>query len=263
MIVAVLLPTTGRPEQMKARVTELVNQHTPKGVTGRVYLALPRDDKATLKVAGGLEEELAPINVVLRNPDTTAVEGWNAAFVTAYQDGAEWFVLGADDIRWHEGWLENALKAAAKSGAQVVGLHDGHTNLNHYGAHYMVHREFTEKELGGVFIPPVYGSWWFDREVCEKAAGLGLYVPCWEALAEHLHPDWKAAEMDATYKKAWPLHDIDRTVYEARKADGFPVDYPSLLEAEEEDTAAKKPKKGEKMVKAAPENKMRKAAEDK
>jgi hypothetical protein len=267
MIVAILLPTTGRPEQMKERVTELVNQDMPKGVTGRVYLAIPKDDKATLKAAEKLEGDDNPVNLVERNPGTTAVQGWNAAFVAAHEDGADWFVLGADDIKWHPGWLENALALAERGGAQVIGLHDGHTNLNHYGAHYMVSREFAERHLGGVFIPPMYGSWWFDREVCEKAAGLGLYAACWEAVAEHLHPDWSTAPMDATYEKGYALHGIDGTIYTARKADGFPVDYPSLLEAAEavkkaQEEADEKPVTGKKMKRPA-EDKMRRVDEDK
>lgn len=270
MIVAVLLPTTGRPEQMAARVSDLLMQRLPKGVSLTVYLAVPGDDKETLDKSDAIFEHFRH-KLVERKPNTTAVDGWNAAFVKAYHDGAEWFVLGADDIKWHPGWLEAALSLADKSGAQVIGLHDGHTNLNHYGAHYMVHREFVEKELGGAFIPPGYGSWWFDREVCEKAAGLGLYAPCWDALAEHTHPDWNSAPMDDTYKMALPLHDTDRQLYEARKADGYPVDYPSLIKdkpvakdaPEVVEEAEEKPAKGKKMVKAAPENKMKKAAEDK
>lgn len=257
MIVTVLLPTTGRAAQAVERISDLMKQPLPKGVQLVVWTAVPEDDDETQAAIHSLFQRFPGLKLATRAADTTAVQGWNAAFILAYEDGADWFVLGADDIKWHPGWLENALNAAEKSGAQVVGLHDGHTNLRHYGAHYMVHREFVEKHLGGCFIPPYYGSWWFDREVCEKAAGLGLYVPCWEALAEHLHPDWNGAPMDETYKKAWPLHQIDQTIYETRKADGFPVDYPSLIEA------AEKTAKGKKMVKGAPENKMRTAEEDK
>lgn len=263
MKVAVLLPSTGRPAQMHERVSDLLSHDRPKGVTLLVWLAVPEDDDKTQEAADTLFARSPGLKLTTRPPDTTAVQGWNQAFVHAYQDGADWFVLGADDIKWHPGWLEAALSLAEKSGAQVIGLHDGHTNLNHYGAHYMVHREFVEKELGWVFIPPMYSSWWFDREVCEKAAGLGLYAPCWEALAEHTHPDWSTAAMDATYEKGYALHEIDRTIYEARKADDFPVDYPSLLTEPIKEAAESGKKKPGKKMKRTAEDKMRRTAEDK
>lgn len=226
MIVAVLMPTTGRAVQMLARVSDLLMQPVPDGVELWLVLAPPADDKATITAAAGLRKKWQDSDVTVivakREANTTAVQGWNAAY-TAVRDVANWLVLGADDIVWHPDWLKNALAAADKAGAQVVGLHDGHTNLRHYGAHYMVARSFIDEHLGGVFIPPMYSSWWFDREVCEKAASLGLYVPAWDAIAEHVHPDWNNAPMDATYETAWPLHDQDREVYEQRKVDGFPV----------------------------------------
>lgn len=234
MRVAILLPTKGRAAQMKARVNDLLMQSVPPNVDLTVVLAVCEDDEETIKAAGELIDQWEGSDVLVirtyRPAGSTAVEGWNLAY-SDVTDYADWLVLGADDIIWHPDWLANALKAAGDT-YQVVGLHDGHTNLRHYGAHYMATAEFCAAHLGGVFIPPMYKSWWFDREVCEKAAGLGLYVAAWDALAEHAHPDWNKAPMDATYQEAWHLHDLDREVYEARKAAGFPVDYESVLVVE-------------------------------
>lgn len=246
--VAVLLPTTGRAKQMYARVLELLEQDYHLHDLPFVYLAIPEDDQETLAVA----EELPPLRVIVKRPaGTTAVEGWNLAFAAAYAEFVDWFVLGADDIVWHEGWLAAALECARKNKAQVVGLNDGHTNLQQYGAHYMVHRDFITHHLGGAFIPPHYKSWWFDREICEKAHSLGLYAPCYEAMAQHLHPEWGDAAMDDTYQLGYPLHDADRDLYQARKAAGWPVDYPPTP-----------PAPGVKAL-PAPENKMLVVAEDK
>ena len=233
MIVAVLLPSTGRAEQMKARANDLLMQPVPDDAELWLVLAPPADDAATINAGRELASQWqdSDVTVILakRDANTTAVQGWNAAYEAIKDVSPDWLVLGADDIIWRPGWLANALAVAEQTGAQVVGLNDGHTNLRHYGAHYMVAREFAEEHLGGFFIPPAYSSWWFDREVCEKAAGLGLYAPAWNAVAEHTHPDWGNAAMDDTYQMAWPLHEVDRGIYEARKVAGWPVDYRQIV----------------------------------
>lgn len=249
--VAVLLPTRGRAAQMTERVTALLDQELPRGVDLVVVLAVCEDDLDTALAAETLAKD-DRVAVTVRPAGTNAVQGWNQAFgLVAF---ADWFVLGADDIVWHPGWLAAALGCAEKTAAQVVGLNDGHTNLKQYGAHYMVHRTFIDQHLGGAFIPPMYQSWWFDREICEKAHGLGLYVPCYEAMAQHLHPEWKDAPMDATYELGYPLHDADRDLYQARKKAGWPVNYPATPR-----TVQIEPK----AVAAAPENKMLATEENK
>lgn len=269
--VAVLLPSTGRAKQMTKRVADLVSQPLPDGVDVTFYLAVPEDDKQTLKAAeklssaapdlqehgSALVRVYTPVKVVQRPSGSTAVEGWNMAADAAMSDGADWLVLGADDIVWGPGWLAAALAAAEPGKAQVVGLNDGHTNLHHYGAHYMVTADFVNKHQGGYFIPPHYKSWWFDRETCEKADHLGLYVASWDAMAEHLHPEWKTAEMDDTYKMGYALHDADQKLYNKRKDAGWPVDWPVVekVEATEKKPEVVKEKPAEDVVKEEPKKK--------
>lgn len=226
--VAVCMPSTGRADQMFSRAADLLFQERPRNTFLWLILAAPENDLETLDRVQDLrrlwgDKEDTDVLAIERKPGTTAVEGWNLAYGVV-DDVADWFVLGADDIIWHRGWLEAALRAA-DGGAQVIGLNDGHTNLDAYAPHYMVSRLFAREQLGGVLVPPVYGSWWFDREVCEKGQALGLYAPAWQAWAEHRHPDWRTAEMDETYEAAWPAHDSDRQVYLERQAAGYPVDY--------------------------------------
>lgn len=222
--VAVLLPTRGRAKQMTERVTALLDGALPDEIELVVVLAVCEDDHETIEETYNLVRDTR-VTFTTRPANSTAVYGWNLAH--DIMRSADWFVLGADDIIWHEGWLESALYCASKNKAQVIGLNDGHTNLQHYGAHYMVHRDFIRNQLDGFFIPPEYKSWWFDREICERANQLGLYAPCHEAMAEHLHPEWNTAQMDATYEAGYELHDADRELYQTRKAAGWKVDKPA------------------------------------
>jgi hypothetical protein len=238
------MPSKGRANQMAERVGDLLKQKTPKGVKLAVYLAVESSDKETLAAA----KKLPGVKLVKRHPGTTAVQGWNLAYKAAFADGADWFVLGADDIVWHDGWLGAALKTAKETGAQVVALNDGHTDLAQYGAHYMMTRQFSLEHLGGAFVPPRYKSWWFDRDICDLARSVGTYAPCEAAMAEHLHPEWKTADMDATYQDGYQHHGADHELYKWRSSVSWRVDYPPLVEEKQQ---------------PAPENKMIKVVENK
>ena len=210
--VAVLIPSKGRAEQLKRNVQTLLECDVPNGVELCLVIAVCDDDWETI---GAAAEFLSDnVHVTNRYPSSTAVEGWNQAADCA--PFSDWLVLGADDIVFHASWLKEAMIVIAQTGARVIGLNDGHTDLNDYAPHYMVHHTFLQTYQGGHIVPPEYKSWWFDREICQRARDLGLYAPAWLAIAEHHHPDWGTAEMDATYTDAWALHDVDRETYRQR-----------------------------------------------
>lgn len=226
--VAILLPSRGRAEQLTERVSALLWQVLPAGVTLYITLAVCEDDEPTLAAAETLRRTShyaqMRVEVVTRPGDSTAVQGWNMAYQARRGNGgADWYILGADDVVWMPGWLGVALEQA-RPGVEVIGLDDGgHTNLRAYAPHYMARAEFVEDVLGGLFVPPEYYSWWFDREVCEVARARNTYAPAPGAVARHLHPDWQTARMDRTYRDAWPLHDVDKETYRLRRQQGYPV----------------------------------------
>lgn len=217
--VAVLIPSTGRPAQLEERVGALVTQPRVEGAALDVLISVPTDDDATARAAAAIEKLPHPattkVRLVLRKPGTTAVEGWNIAY--RYMEacgGADWYMLGADDLVWHEGWLAGALRVAAETGAWVIGLNDGKTDLDDFAAHYMARAEFCRGELQGHMALPQYRAWWFDREVTQRAMALGLYAPARDILVEHRHPMWQTAPEDATYELGRQHREADRLVYE-------------------------------------------------
>jgi hypothetical protein len=201
--VAVIMPSKGRPAQLERNAGALLLQELPEGVEHLVLvLAVECGDIVTLSVARKLQtmwqEADVSVVIVYRANDTTCVQG--------------------DDQVWQPGWLAAALATAQATGAQVIGLNDGHTNLEDYAPHFMLSAAFIEKHLGGLLVDPGYYSWWFDREICEIARQNGLYAPAWAALVDHQHPDWGTAPMDATYEAAWPTHDADKAHYLERRS---------------------------------------------
>ena len=222
--VAMILPSKGRPAQLRRNATELLMQIPPRGVNFYLLLAVIWNDDPTVTVARDLSEAWqdsdTPVGIVYREPGTNVVEALNQGY-QATRAAFDWYVLGTDDQQYRSGWLAAALHVAQDTGAQVIGLNDLHTNIDQYAPHYMMHADFIEGELGGVMVPPEYKTWWFDREICERARRAGLYAPAWGAIVEHCHPDWGTAELDDTYRLAMPDREADRRLYEERRARNY------------------------------------------
>lgn len=222
MKVAMILPTKGRAEQMRRNVDAMLSLPMAKQVT-EFYLVLGViwDDAETVKAAEFLQkkwrESDVTIVIILREPGSTTVDGINKCYA-AFWDKADWFVLANDDQVYNEDWLQNALLSAEKHGAHVVGFNDLHTNIDEYAPHFMMTGEFIQTELGGFMAPPEYKTWWFDREICERAHRLGVYAPSWKSIVEHCHPDWGTAEVDSTYEEMTPYREVDRELYLSRQA---------------------------------------------
>ncbi len=228
MNVAIIMPSKGRPSQLRRNATDLLMQLPPMGVELCLLLAVIWNDEPTVDAARDLaatwQDAYVMVGIVYRETDTTCVQGFNQGYL-ALKGTADWYVLGSDDQVYKSGWLAEALAVAADTGAQVIGLNDGHTNIDDYAPHYMMSGRFIEEHLGGLMVPPAYRSWWFDREVCEIAKRAGLYAPAWLAHVEHQHPDWGTAPMDGTYREMWPTHDVDKQLWLDRQRSGYPIDW--------------------------------------
>lgn len=162
--------------------------------------------------------------------DTSAVRGWNKALDYIDSD-SQACMLAADDLIFHSGWLQAADAAYVEFGHEdvLIGLNDGRTHQ--FATHYIMTRKFIVLHHGGVMAVPKYKSWYLDVEASEiaKQAGRFLYVP--EALVEHRHYGNRKAPIDPTYEKGSIKYgDIDRQTYNQRKAQGFPKDYPPIID---------------------------------
>jgi glycosyltransferase involved in cell wall biosynthesis len=231
--VAILLPTRKRPQQAQKCAVDVLGQKYPAGVRLSVIVAAQADDAETLDVFNELAKAYKPgtITVLASEHDTNAVYGWNQAYAAARELGADWVVLGADDMEWSAGWLKMALETAKKHDAAFIGLPDGHDTTRKYAPHYMATVSFLDTHLGGVIAAPQYLSWEFDHEACERADKLGQYAETPEPALEHYHPDWGLSEVDETYQIARPKQRQDKRTLTERQRAGYPNNYePARLE---------------------------------
>jgi glycosyltransferase involved in cell wall biosynthesis len=152
-----------------------------------------------------------------------AVYAWNKLLKRASGDV---IALWADDLVPEYGWLDHALAALDEMGGHgLVGLNDLSSDGEVYAAHWLADRRFIADELGGVMYPPMYKSWWCDREVTERAQKLGLYRWAKRAIVDHNNYTFGKSQMDRTYRDARENYEADRMLYETRKAAGYPLDW--------------------------------------
>lgn len=215
--VAILIPSYGRIDRLEAVVAN-ARDATP-GAT--VVLLLEPDEHAAVIGHGGIDGAVA----------ISTVDGFGTyakAINCGYRNTAEPLLFaGADDLRFHHGWLDAALATMKATGAQVVGTNDlGNPEVlaGDHATHYLVKRGYLDA-VGGVFdqgpgsfMPDCYDHNWTDREFIATAQHRGVFAPCLDAVVEHCHPAWGKAEMDSTYRKSFREESADAALAHERMA---------------------------------------------
>ena len=217
--VLVLVPVLGRPERAAAVAASI---RASDDRASPLFLASPGDD-----------DEIDACRAV----GWTAVMEWDAGhgdyakkmnhgYGLARAHGYEWAFLGADDLIFHAGWLDACLREHERTLACVIGTNDmgnRRTMTGRHSTHSLVHRDYLDG-CGGVIDDPAllmneaYGHNYCDDEMVQTAQQRGTYVHAREAFVEHLHPNWKKSDDDATYRKGMETFDADRALYESRMA---------------------------------------------
>jgi len=172
----------------------------------------------------------------LTAPRSSCAEKWNYGFAFTEQP---WVLCIGDDVRFHEGWLDQARKLSADF--DVIGTNDSPNGVRNpkvangsHADHFFVRRAYVDEygaslEGPGILAPEAYKHWYVDKEIVGLARARGVFSPCLESVVEHLHPgydgDEAARQADPTYMKAvehsaedaetfkerWPLVQMQRT----------------------------------------------------
>jgi hypothetical protein len=158
-----------------------------------------------------------------------AVYAWNLCLQAA--PDFDFYVLGADDLVFYAGALQDSIDAIDRAGGcGLAGFNDLSSDGAVYAAHWLASRDFLIKHAGGVVFPPIYRSWWCDREITDIAQAAGIHRFVKSAIVEHLHYTFQKAPVDRVYADAQGNYESDRVLYEQRKAIGFPVTWEPIIQ---------------------------------
>jgi glycosyltransferase involved in cell wall biosynthesis len=224
-LTSIILPTTGRKDRAVTCIQGLIATTKDRDVEIiAVVDADPESRDAISKALHGVKHRLL-YSDTLRG----CSKAWNDGLAVA---AGEYIVIAGDDLRWGDGWLDEAIKVMLTLGPKggCVGLNDGHWNgAVEVATHYMLSRDFIITVLGGVVAWEFYKHSYNDLEITERARAAGRYA--WAEQAKVIHEHWLfgGREKDATDNLWLGQHGEATKIYEERKAAGFPCDYVPVI----------------------------------
>jgi len=192
----------------------------------------------SLRASSGLVTAYA----VCDDTDTASRDAWKTAgaqiiessgpsFATKINDGYRatnepWLFVVGDDVQFWPGWLDHAQYAAAITGADVIGTNDlGNPRVmrGEHATHLLIRRSYVD-ECGASWDPPGvvchegYRHWYVDDELVAAAKQRHVWSMALASRVEHLHPLWKKADYDETYRVGQTYAEKDRKLFQKRLA---------------------------------------------
>lgn len=209
--IAVIVPVLRRPHRA-APFMESLRASTRRAT---VY-AVAGDDDAETRSAW-----IGALANVLSSPRTTFPEKVNYAFIATSEP---WLFLTGDDVAFHPGWVEELFRAAAETGAKVVGSNDLANPRSEDGSHsphMLISREYVAERGAswdgpGVVCHEGYRHMFVDDEIVTVAKQRGVFAFAKDAVVEHLHPVVEKSEVDATYRLGWSFAEVDKSRFAER-----------------------------------------------
>jgi hypothetical protein len=216
--VAVLIPVLSRPDRVAPLLASL--EGTGAGLDEKplirpTFLCSPDDEAEIAAVAA---TGLVPLVVEWEPGQGDYARKINHG---ATNVAADWFFLGADDLRFHPGWLAACLLVHSQTGACVIGTNDlgnPRVTAGEHATHSLVHADY--RECGTLDEPDSYkllheGYWhnFVDDEFVGTAKQRGTFAMAADAHVEHLHPNWRKSRDDETYRRGLATFHVDQALH--------------------------------------------------
>ena len=219
MKVSVIIPSRGRPEQLRCCIRGLLA--TTRNHNVEVIAVIDQCPESAAALQG------MPVKVLSNSEHQGATACWNQGSLVAT---GKILVLGADDLVFFKGWLDAALATLEEMGGSgMVGFNDGITPEHAFSPHHMMTRDFIARYMNGCFVIPCYKHQYVDLEATARARRAGKYKWCEGAYVEHRHHAHGLADIDEVYRLGNSYKEADREVFLARQAAGWPNDFDPIL----------------------------------
>jgi glycosyltransferase involved in cell wall biosynthesis len=195
---AILIPVLRRPLNVKPLV-ESIEQNTKDFEI--LFLASPGDYEEIIE----LDHQNQSYKIMDSNYENNGdyARKINRGFNTIK---AEWYFLGADDLRFYPGWFEHAMERYEDNGACVIGTNDlGNPMVIRglHSTHTLVLGEYATRcgtiDEPGKILHEGYPHEYVDQEFVETARCRLAWTFSHKSIVEHLHPNWNKAAVDSIY----------------------------------------------------------------
>jgi glycosyltransferase involved in cell wall biosynthesis len=221
--VAVLCPVLNRPENV-APLVESFRANTSEG-EATLYFIVEKGD-----TGGEIQAVEAARSLGARVRYGTAHTFAEKLNFGLQETDEPWVLCIGDDVRFHEGWLDQARKLSSEF--DVIGTNDTAGAVKNkavangsHADHFFVRRAYVDEHGAcldgpGVLAPECYKHWFVDKEIVSLAKARGVFSPCLDSIVEHLHPGYDgneaARQADSTYMLAVEHADADQETFKDR-----------------------------------------------
>lgn len=188
----IIVPVLRRPQNVQP-LLDSIEAATPKPY--RVVFVADPDDRTEIDAIKQADGEVLVKKANYAGKINAVVEYSDEPFI----------FLGADDLKFHPNWLENA-KAKIKGTIGVVGTNDlGNQRVmqGSHATHSLVTRKYADR---GTIDDPTkllheaYPHEFVDDEFVATAKYRKAFVSAKDSIVEHLHPLWGKGEWDNLYR---------------------------------------------------------------
>lgn len=233
--VAVIVPVLGRPDRAMP-LAESLRASQRASVLELVFVCSPDDGDQILTCAAATEwlrrEEIAD------DPDGSwpdhrieyaswpRIRGDYARKINLglHTTQAPYVFCGADDLVFHPGWADAAISVALEQEKCFIATNDLGNPLvqkGEHATHPLVCREYA-LECGTIDTPGlIYHEGYWHQYIDNEATGTAKYRDCFafapDAVVEHMHPIWRKAEQDETYRLGDENRVEDRKLWTSRR----------------------------------------------
>lgn len=213
---AILIPVLRRPQNILPLV-ESVEKNTSDFKL--VFIASPGDEEEICELSCHNQSYITLDKNYENNGDYAKKinQGFNSI-------EAEWYFLGADDIRFLPGWFEQAMETQRATDACVIGTNDMGNPIvmrGQHATHSLVLRDYVLEcgtiDQPGKVLHEGYRHNFVDSEFVETARWRGAWAFATNSKVEHLHPDWHKGKKDPVYDLGKSGFAIDQRYFEQRK----------------------------------------------
>lgn len=216
--VSCLIPVLNRPQRVR-EVLDSIAQSEREASLHPLFL-VNNDDQAEIHA---LIEAKAPYMVVgsMRKPGDYSIK---INLGITYTD-TDWIFAGADDLVFHYGWADEAIRVGEESGKRFVATNDQSNPLvikGRHATHPLVHRSYIV-ELGTIdekrkLYHENYGHMWIDAEATHTAISRDEFIAATRSIVKHMHPIYnRHVQMDDVYRIGMETQVADRELYTQRK----------------------------------------------
>ncbi len=211
--VVVIIPVLGRPANVAPLLSSL-------GDDDRIRpLFVPTEgDREEISAIRETGADLLPVPRKARGDYARKI---NAGYRTSSEP---FLFLAADDLRFHDGWLDAALEYFEDPAIGVVGTQDlGNARVlaGEHSTHSLVRRTYVDEhgtiDRAGAVLCELYPHEFVDDEFVETAKHRNAWAFAHDSIVEHLHPAWGKAETDRLYDQHARRMAHGRAIYRRRR----------------------------------------------